>query len=230
METSILKKLGKKIHTVVDRQLLKHGTVLDVRHWPLSPMIEIDLHLPDAEMQFWMEVPYIKFSVGKFSFRDYTPFGWDIQTSTCSLLIDAAHQGPGSHWAAALQTGDPVHYLKIDSSRQMPHPTNLVVGLGDNSSMAHLMALQQLTLPGIRFEGVITSNDPQTAFLLNDYFPKPLLSHTSEAELMDWLTEQNYCNAHTSFYLTGNEQLVIRMQKLLKSLGHTSIRAKRFWS
>ncbi len=229
MESSILTQLKKKVSSVIDQQLLKHGKVLDVRRWPGSPIVEADLHLPVSGMQRWQEVPYIKFRVGEFVFRDYTPFGWDAETSTCSLLIDTAHNGPGSIWAKKLQAGDDVQYLKTDSSRQVPHSTNFVVGLGDNTSLAHLQALQQLTVPAIRFEGVVLTDSRQTGHLLNTYFRHPLASHTKEPDLMDWIASQNYSTVYTSFYLTGNEHLVVRLRKALKNLGYYNIRVKGFW-
>ncbi len=230
MELSILRRIKKRAHGVLDQQFLKHGTVLEVRNWPGSPVMEIDLHLPASDMRRWNEVVYIKFDVGEFCFRDYTPFGWDAETSTCSLLIDTAHDGPGTRWARKLRGGVIVKYLKADSSRQLPHATNLVVGLGDNTSLAHLLALQQLTMPATRFDGAVLTDSPQTAYLLNTYFRWPLASHSSEPDLVDWLAGQGYCAEHTSFYLTGNEQLVIRLRKVLKGLGHLNIRVKSFWS
>ncbi|RVT97338.1 hypothetical protein EOD41_18745 [Mucilaginibacter limnophilus] len=72
--------------------------MLEVRWWPGSPVVEIDLYLPGSRMQTWVEVPYIKFRVADLQFRDYTPFGWDAETETCSLLVDAAHKGLGTSW------------------------------------------------------------------------------------------------------------------------------------
>jgi NADPH-dependent ferric siderophore reductase len=230
MESSILRQIRKKVQGVIDQQLLKKGTVLDVRNWPGSPMIEIDLHLPGAEMEQWSNVPYIKFSTGEICFRDYTPFGWDAEISTCSLLIDTAHDGPGSKWAKKLRTGDIIQYLKIDNTRQLPHSTNLVVGLGDNTSLAHLLALHQLTMPATRFDGAVLTDSEQTGHLLKTYFSMPVSSHMSESELVNWLGCQGYCAQHTSFYLTGNKDMVILLRKVLKSLGHENIRVKSFWS
>ena len=230
MKWPILKRIRKKTNKIIDHQLLRLATVLEVRSWPGSPMQEIDLHLPESDMRYWMAVPYIKFHVGGFIFRDYTPFGWDAGTSTCSLLIDLGHQGPGSKWAKALRAGVMVQYIITDSSRQQPHPTNLVVGLGDNSSIGHLMALRQLTIPNIRFDGAFVADSAQTGNLLNDYFDKPLIPHSCGTALITWLEQQAYCTAHTSFYLTGNEDLLIRLQKVLKELGHSNICVRTFWS
>jgi NADPH-dependent ferric siderophore reductase len=230
MELSILRQIRKKVQGVIDHQLVKNGTVLDVRRWPGSPMMEIDLHLPGSEMQQWCDVPYIKFNIGELCFRDYTPFGWDAEISTCSLLIDTAHEGPGSNWAKKLRTGDIIQYLKIEATRQLPHSTNLVVGLGDNTSLAHLLALYQLTMPATRFDGAVLTDSPQTGHLLKAYFSVRISSHMGESELMNWLAGQDYCTEHTSFYLTGNKGMVTRLRKMLKGLGHHNIRVKGFWS
>jgi len=229
MESSILHQIKKGLTSIFDQHLLKHGTVLDVRKWPGSPMIEVDLHLPESDMRYWTEVLYIKFSVGGLLFRDYTPFGWDAETSTCSLLIDASHDGPGSRWAKSLLKGGSVDYLKTDTTHQSPHVTNLVVGLGDNTSLAHLFALQNLTLPAIRFDSAVLTDNGQTGELLSSYFERPPVPCASESELIGWLSVQGFCNEHTSFYLTGNEGLVIRLRQALKDLGYFHIKVKGFW-
>jgi NADPH-dependent ferric siderophore reductase len=230
METSILQQIRKKAGKIIENQLLKTGRVLDVRHWESSNMIEIDLHLPFADMRDWNQIPYIKLCVDDFTFRDYTPFGWDAEIATCSLLIDTAHDGPGSRWAKALRTGDTIHYLKTESTRQAPHPTDFVVGLGDASSLGHLLALQQLTMPAGRFDGAVLLPNPNSSKLLSEYFTTPLNTLPTPTEIADWLLKQGYCTAHTWFYLIGNQNFVTELRKLLKSLGHTNIRVKGFWS
>ncbi len=229
MEMSIARQLKNKVQSLVNHRLLKQGSVLEVRRWPNSPLIEIDLHLPHMPMQEWSEVPAIKFNVGNWHFRDYTPFGWDAETSTCSLLVDAAHSGPGSNWAKSLNMGDTVQYLKTETTHQSPHGTNLVVALGDNTSLAHLLALRQLTLPAIRFTSAILTDSHQTGSLLKSYFPWSPTLHFNEDALMQWLLNEQYCTEHTSFYLTGNKALVFRLRKVLHSLGHFNIKVKGFW-
>jgi NADPH-dependent ferric siderophore reductase len=230
METSILQQIKDKAGKYFGPQLLQTGQVLDVRVWEPATMIEIDLHLPLADMRLWNEIPYIKFKVDESCFRDYTPFGWDAETATCSLLVDTTHEGCGSRWAAQLHAGDTVQYIKIGDTHQSPHPTNLVVGLGDASSVGHLLALQQLTLPGIRFDGAVLLDSPHTGQLVRDYFRSPVSTLTTRHELANWLLKQGYCTAHTSFYLTGNRELVVELRTLLKNLGHVNIQAKKFWS
>lgn len=230
METSILQKIKKKAGRFIELQLLKTGRVLEVRVWESAAMIEVDLHLPFADIKHWNEVPYIKVRVDDLCFRNYTPFGWDAETATCSLLIDTTHDGPGSRWAKRLQTGDHIQYLKTESTHQSPHPTDFVVALGDTSSLGHLLALQQLTLPSSRFDGAVLLDSPHTGQLFRDYFRSPVNTVTNREELVQWLTTQGYCTAHTWFYLAGNQYLVTELRRLLKNLGHPHIRVKAFWS
>jgi NADPH-dependent ferric siderophore reductase len=236
METSILQQIKKRAGTLIEPSLLKPGTVLEVRRWEPLSMVEIDLHLPFADMSVWSEIPYIKFRVAELTFRDYTPFGWDADTRTCTLIIDAAHKGPGSEWAKKLQKKDTIHYLKTDTTHQTPDATSLVVGLGDESSMAHLLALQQMTLPVTRFEGALLVDNSEHRRLFGEYFKSPLQAIARRDDyghhsLMDWVNEQGYCFAHTFFYLTGNNVQVSQLRKLLKQKGHPGdkIKVKGFW-
>lgn len=229
MELSILKQIKNKAGKILENQLLNTGTVLAIRHWELSGLIEIDLHLPSVDMQNWKQIPYIKFRVDGFSFRDYSPFGWDLQTSTCSILVDSAHLGPGSRWAQHLIVGDTVFYFRPESTRQFPHPTDCVVGLGDASSVGHLLALQQLTVPVSRFDMAIILDSPQSD-LLRDTFSPVLNILSNYDELAGWLLKQQYSIANTSFYVNGNNELVVALRKLLKKMGYSQIRVKGFWS
>jgi NADPH-dependent ferric siderophore reductase len=230
MEISFLNNLKNKAGKLIENQLLKSGTVTDVRIWESTGWAEIELHLPDIRMQNWNQVPYIKFRVDDFSFRDYTPFGWDPETSTCSVLIDSDHVGAGSNWAKSLQTGDKVYYLAADSTRQSPHPTDFVVGLGDASGIGHLLALQQLTVPVSRFESAVVMNGSEAAQLLNENYSPALNIMSSVEELAGWLVNQGYCTAHTWFYLIGNNKMVVALRKQLRSMGHTHIQVKGFWT
>src|ERR1700761_908103 len=141
MNTMILDRLKKKASDILENRVLKTAIVLEARKWPGSSMIEIDLHMPTAVMDGWNEVNYMKCKVADFTYRDYTPSGWDAETQTCTLYIDANHAGPGSQWANQLKTGDEIGYIGIKSTRQTPVNTSAVICLGDESSLGHLFAL-----------------------------------------------------------------------------------------
>jgi NADPH-dependent ferric siderophore reductase len=230
METATINKLKKAASRITEERFLHAGRVLEVRPWAGMGMTEIDLHLPEAAMQQWLDVPYIKFHVAPFTYRDYTPFGWDAEASTCSLLVDTGHQGPGSYWAKQLQCGDTVQYLKIDFTHQTPHLTAMVIGLGDSSSLAHLLALRQLTLPNTRFDGAVLLHHPGQMLLLREYFGNCIQVLNDTQQLSRWLVEQQYCITHTRFYLTGQNQLVAELRRVLRSLGHEQLRVKGFWN
>jgi NADPH-dependent ferric siderophore reductase len=236
METSTLQKLKQKAGRLFENRL-QAGRVLDIRLWEPSTIIEIDLHLPFAEMSQWTEIPYIKFKVADLTYRDYTPSGWDAETRTCTIYVDAAHNGPGSNWARNLIKGDTVSYLKTGTTHQSPTATSAVVALGDESSMGHLLALQQMVLPHTRFSGGIVIGNEHHRKLFHEYFWSPLepiarkdiFGHHS---LIEWVLNQHYSLDNTVFYLAGNNTMVAQLRKMLKGQGYPSgqIKVQGFWS
>ncbi|MEO7214865.1 SIP domain-containing protein [Mucilaginibacter sp.] len=237
MQTSTLHKLKARAGRLLEHRLLQSGRVLEVRHWEPATMIEIDLYLPHADVQNWQEIPYIKFKVDSLTYRDYTPSGWDAETHTCTLYIDAAHNGPGSQWAASLKKDDAVHYLKIGSTRHAPQSTSAIIGLGDESSMGHMLALQQMVIPRARFSGAVLMANPHHRKLFEEYFWSPLqpIERTDvygHHSIIQWVIQQHYDMAHTVFYLAGNNTMVSELRKLLKQLGYPSsqIKTQGFWN
>ncbi len=235
METSTIHKIKKTVDKLFDYKL-QSGLVLEVRCWEPCTLIEVDLHLPQLDMSQWQEIPYIKFKVDGLTFRDYTPSGWDAETSTCTIFVDAAHNGPGSTWARMLQKGDTVSYLKTGTTNQKPTPTSAIVALGDESSMGHFLALQKMVLPHTRFSGSIVIGNDHHRQLFNEYFWTPLepvarkdvYGHQS---LMEWVIGQRYTLENTVFYLAGNNTMVAQLRKLLRGQGYPSgqIKVQGFW-
>jgi len=236
METSTFQKIRRKAGKLFENRL-QSGRVLEVRHWEPSTLIEVDLHLPFADIAQWNEIPYIKFRVDDFTFRDYTPSGWDAETSTCTIYIDAAHNGPGSRWAQQLKKDDVVGYLKIGSTYHSPVATSAVVALGDESSMGHLLALQKMVLPHTRFSGGLVIGNEHHRKLFHEYFwsplqPVPRKDIFGHHSLIEWVLEQQYSLENTVFYLAGNNTMVAQLRKLLKNQGYPSgqIKVQGFWS
>jgi len=236
METSTFQKIRRKAGKLFENRL-QSGRVLEVRHWEPSTLIEVDLHLPFADIAQWNEIPYIKFRVDDFTFRDYTPSGWDAETSTCTIYIDAAHNGPGSRWAQQLKKDDVVSYLKIGSTYHSPVATSAVVALGDESSMGHLLALQKMVLPHTRFSGGLVIGNEHHRKLFHEYFwsplqPVPRKDIFGHHSLIEWVLEQQYSLENTVFYLAGNNTMVAQLRKLLKNQGYPSgqIKVQGFWS
>jgi NADPH-dependent ferric siderophore reductase len=236
MKISTFQKIRKKAVSLFENKL-QTASVLEVRYWEPSTLIEIDLHMPFADITKWDEVPYIKFKVDDLTFRDYTPSGWDAETCTCTIYIDAAHEGAGSKWARQLEKGNTVSYLKIGSTHHKPVATSAVVALGDESSMGHLLALQKMVLPNTRFSGGLILDNEQHRKLFHEYFWSPLepvarkdgVGHHS---LMEWVLQQHYSMENTVFYLAGNNTMVTQLRKLLRNQGYPSgqIKVQGFWS
>ena len=238
METSTLHKIRKMAGQLLEPHLVQTGHVLEVRAWEPSTLIEIDLHLPLTDMANWQQVPYIKFRVDHFTFRDYTPSGWDDETRTCTIYIDAVHNGPGANWARSLQKGDTVsYYKKIGFTHHSPVQTAAIIALGDESSMGHLLALQKMVLPQTRFSGGIVLGEEEHRNLFNKYFwspiePVPRKDIYGHNSLMEWVLQQGYSLEGTMFYLAGNNTMVSQLRKLLRQQGYPAgqIKVQGFWA
>ncbi|WP_259071500.1 SIP domain-containing protein [Mucilaginibacter sp. X4EP1] len=235
MEAFTLERIKKRAGALFE-PALQTGRVLEVRHWEPSTFMEVDLHLPQADMSAWTEIPYIKFKVADLTFRDYTPSGWDAETHTCTLFIDVAHNGPGCKWASQLKKSDIVSYYKIKSTQHAPEETPAVIGLGDESSIGHLLALQQMVVPATRFSGAVLIHNASHRDQFNEYFrspltPIPVQDAYGHNSLMQWIIEQQYTLDNTVFYITGNQTMVIQLRKLLKMQGYhsTQVKAQSFW-
>ena len=236
METSTLERIKKTAVRLLEPKHLQNGRVLEVREWAPSTFIEIDLHLPAADIQQWEEIPYIKVKVADFTYRDYTPSGWDAETDTCTLYVDASHNGAGSQWAQNLKKGDTISYFKISTTSHTPDATSAIIGLGDESSLGHLMALQQMVLPVARFSGAILMANDQNRGLFGEYFRSPLKTVKSNDvyghhTLIQWVIDQKYSLDNTIFYLAGNQTMVMQLRQLLKLQGYKSsqVKAQGFW-
>jgi NADPH-dependent ferric siderophore reductase len=237
MNTHILNRLKKKASGLIENRVLKTASVLEVRKWPSAAMVEIDLHMPETTMDDWNEVNYIKCKVADFTYRDYTPSGWDAETQTCTLYIDVNHTGPGSLWANGLDKGHEVGYIGIKSTQQTPVNTSAVICLGDESSLGHLLAMQQLAMPAARFSGAVLMGDEHNRSLFSEYFRTPLhpvlrTDVHGHHSLTEWLLQQTYHLENTIFYLAGNNTMVAQLRKILRSQGYSSgqIKTQGFWS
>jgi len=232
-----LKQMKTTAGRIIGPRLLQTGRVLGIRGWEPPGVIEIDLHLPATDMAHWAEIPYIKIMVGDLTFRDYSPAGWDAETSTCTIYVDVAHKGPGSTWATGLAVNEAIHYLKISSTRQKVRPGKPTVCLGDETSIGHMLAARQMAPPGSPFSGAILINDPDHHRLFNEYFRSPLQPILKKGTcgatmLYDWVVQQKYDLKDTVFLITGNHGMTGRLRKLLRQAGYAAdhVAAHGFWS
>jgi NADPH-dependent ferric siderophore reductase len=173
--------------------------------------------------------------VGPFTFRDYTPTGWDADTRTCTLYIDAAHDGPGAVWVKNLQPGDAIVYLGIAPTLQSLLPDAKAVFLGDQSALGHFLALMQAAGKQADIEGAIVLPEKAHRSQYGDYIVQlPLdtlpVKRTLADSIIPWLSGKLFPE-ESIFYLVGNAQLVTTTRSALKQkgIGPKQIKAQGFW-
>lgn len=221
---------------LLEKPLLKAGTVLAVRAWAPATFYEIDLHLPDTDMSNWQSVQHMKCKVAEATYRDYTPAGWDAETRTCTLYIDTAHDGAGSRWASSLAQNDTIYHVGIASALHKPVADHTLLCLGDSSSLGHFLALQQLAAPDAAITGAIAFTSQAHTHLFTEYFRLPLTALTAttaqqQQQLSAWLNRQNFPN-NTTAYITGHIPTAQQLRRQLRQRKDMSgsIKVNGFWS
>jgi len=193
--------------------------------------------MPDCDMSGWTNAQHIKCKVGSFVYRDYTPLGWDAETSTCTLLIHTGHEGTGSRWARQLAVGDAVSYLGIKPSHHQPVSGRSLVFLGDESAIGHFLALRQLAPSGAEIRGAVLLSEAHHREEFRAYYPGWELETLRKSEgdylELDRWVEQWEPREHPDavFYLAGYIPSVVRLRKLLrrKGIARGRVMAEGFW-
>jgi NADPH-dependent ferric siderophore reductase len=195
--------------------------VLAVRAWKSVTMYELDLHLPNVDMSKWVQIPRLKCRVDedKILYRDYTPAKWDRSNRTCTLYIEAGHQGPGSSWIQRLRQGNDI-YVGHAKPEKLPLDPGNVLCIGDGSALGHLLALKQMTS---RLQHPL---DGCVALQKESDIPQILINKNSDIEfcltndiqdtLSQWLHTRSIRN-YSSIYLAGNIKLVTSLRQQLKA-------------
>ena len=232
-----MNKLTQKAIALAETTFFRTATVLAVRAWEPESILEIDLHMPECDMSKWNSAQHIKCKVGVLSYRDYTPSGWDADTHTCTLMIHVAHHGPGSNWARGLRPGDALSYRKPESSHHHPVSSRMCF-LGDETTIGHFLALQQLAKPGAVINGAVLLSEPHHQQEFHDYFRgwdiAALRKHgeSDYRELGDWVDALDTReHADTVFYLAGYIPGVMGLRRQLRRKGFAGAQVKTqgFW-
>jgi hypothetical protein len=204
------------------------GKVLDVRLWRGSNLIEIDLHLPGVDMLNWIEVMQITFSISKLCSWKTVPFGWDVETATCSIIIDTVRDTTCATWANLLRRLDEVVYTNICACSEKLHSSNLVIGIADSSNLGFILALEQLVKPSYKFEAFMLLQKNRTAKLLHEYFDTQTIVVTNPKYLVSRVVSPQYCANHTSFYLGGDSCFTNNIFIALKAMNYHNIHVLPF--
>lgn len=220
---------------LIERKITKTAHVLDIRTWEKNTFHEIDLHVPGADFSKTAGVQHMKCRVAPLTYREYTIAKWDAETCTCTLFIDAPHEGPGSVWVRSLAPGSIVSYLHIEAHKYPIEAERPSLFLGDQSAIGHFLALQQLAGNDATIDGAITIKKTVHRKAMADYFPElhvqpidPEISSTGA--LLHWLDKCKDKQDH-NIYLAGNSYMVAAVRKQLKKNGHPAgqIKAQGFW-
>lgn len=234
----IMNKLTEKAVALVESPFIRPATVLAIRRWQPESLLEVDLHLPDCDMSKWNSAQHIKCKVGLLAYRDYTPSGWDAGTRTCTILVHAAHEGPGSRWVKSLKPGDIISYRGIGSSHQQPVAGKRLLFLGDETTIGHFLALRQLAASCTAVSGAILLAEPHHCSEFGQYFTgwdlqalqkRAAGDYTALAKWVEELVPAEH--SETVFYLAGHIPTVVHLQKLLRQKGFSSgqVKAQGFW-
>ena len=231
--------ITQKAIALFESRLAKMATVLAIRVWEPATFMEVDLHMPGCDMSKWDRTQHMKCKVGPLIYRDYTPSGWDAETQTCTLFIDAAHDGPGSRWVKSLHPGDTLAYMGVASSHQRPVPDKRLVLLGDETAIGHFFALQQLAESPTAICGAVAIAEKHHRDEFAQYFSRlgltPLGKNASDdyRALEDWVSGLTIADAsNTIFYLAGYTPAVVQLRKYLRKQGYegSQIKAQGFWN
>jgi NADPH-dependent ferric siderophore reductase len=227
--------LKHKAIQVLERQLTKQALILDIRPWNGNTFFEVDLHVPDADFSKANTVQHLKCRVAPLTFNDYTVSGWDAETQTCTLMIDAGHNGAGAKWVKNLTKPGEISYLKTEQHRYpaMDHGKWLL--LGDQSAVGHFLALKQLAGHNPNISGAVIIPDIEHCKQLRYFYPdfglKSIPLHNSYTEsILAWL-EQQPVIIYDGICIAGNTRMVIDVRNYLKKRGVApgKIKAQGFW-
>lgn len=225
--------LKKKALDLFEARFSKKGKVLDVRSWTPSTFYEVDLHLPGVDMDKWCSVQHMKCKVADYVYRDYTPASWDAETQTCTLYIDASHDGDGSRWVANLKKGDDICYLGIGGTNAKPVDDARILCLGDSSCIGHFLALEQLAGKG-NLMGALVIREEQHRKEFSSYFDTLLQAIPQQLScnienLHNWLKEQQW--GSKTVFIAGNVPMVTGLKKKIKLLPDFdgAVKVQGFW-
>ncbi|MCF2447574.1 hypothetical protein L0657_26700 [Dyadobacter sp. CY345] len=215
-----------------ENSLAKQGLVLAIRTWYPATFYEVDFHFPFMDMSKWKSVQHIKIKVATGVYRDYTPAGWDVETRTCTLYIDAIQEGPGSEWVQSLKEGDYVTYVGVGSTVHKPADHGKMIALGDMTTIGHYLALQQLSGEN-SLSGAIAIAEENHRIEFSQYFhwditPVEQTDQGGFHGITKWVQNEDLENA--TVYVAGHIPTCVHLRKQLKKTSAETVRVQGFWS
>ena len=218
--------------TLFENALAKKGTILAIRAWNPATFFELDVHFPALDMSGWDRVQHMKVKVAPGLYRDYTPAGWDVETRTCTLYINAMQEGPGSDWVRSLNTGDKITYVGVGATMHRPVEGGDMIALGDMTTIGHYLALQQLA-GSKSITGAIAIEEEHHREEFSQYFnwniqPVAQTDQGGFHALTNWARKKDF--NHATVYVAGHIPSCGHLRKELKKSDCDTVRVQGFWS
>lgn len=217
-----------------------------LRHAVVShtAMISHDLKLitfkGDFDHENFLPGKIVQFRVDETNFRHYTLSSFNRQQGLCSVLFYLNGQGPGSQWAANLQTGQEVRFRAGQGRLRYDEEATHHFFFGDETSIG-LFTWYKMTALACSHEyfGVLELHPPheealQSMKLMVDNVPATLDAPADNA--IEWMEDMhpdcwnNWKDA--TFYLAGRALSISRFRKYLLQKGVTArqIRTDAYWA
>jgi NADPH-dependent ferric siderophore reductase len=217
--------------TLFENALAKEGTILAIRSWDPATFFELDIHFPALDMSGWNRVQHMKVKVAPGIYRDYTPAGWDVETRTCTLYINATQEGPGSEWVRSLKQGDLVTYVGVGATMHRPAEEGNMVVFGDMATIGHYLALQQLA-GSKTITGAIAIEEESHRAEFMEYFNwgvQPVIQTDQGGfhALTHWARDKDLKEA--TVYVAGHIPSCGHLRKELKKSDCDTVRVQGFW-
>lgn len=171
--------------------------------------------------------------------RTYTPFGFDAERGTLSVLVYLHGDGPSARWANAVAAGDQVFAFGPRSSLTLTPDPRPIALFGDETSFALARALREsrgaASSLGLVFE--VTNSSECRAVLAGLELTNAELVERRENEqhLSDVETRLRSLLAQdptTRLVLTGSAPSIQALQKRLKAqpVPHADQSVKAYWA
>ncbi|MBO9728055.1 MAG: siderophore-interacting protein [Chitinophaga sp.] len=189
-------------------------------------LMQVELQLPQLLPE--RSTQHLKCEVAPYTYRDYTVANWDAATQTATLLIDCGHDGVGSYWALDLQPGQEVYYAGPGGGSHQPTNSQHLVCIGDASATGHFCSLYQCKAATQQFHCFLQLDNPATRQIMQ--MPVQPLSNNEHyfVDLHEWLYSHNFPVTDTTFYVAGNQRMVVQVRKSLRQQGG-QVKAVGFW-
>lgn len=228
--------LLRKVADNLIESISSSGTITAIRAWQPATIYEVDVYIPSVNMQKWNTIRRLKCKVSSLTYRDYTPANWNAYDNTCTLYVEAGHNGAGSHWVKHLTVGDNIQFGPAHAA-PLPARAGRILCLGDGSAMGHFMALHQLTdREQFPVETAICLHDtykvPDTFVSKNPGFEMLMKPQRNSLNVLEQWVAQKELSAYTSVYIAGQISMVSALRRKLKASPQVQARiyAHGFWS